>query len=79
MTIKNISRTILALFFGTFAYAMTAQGGEIGEYSCCGNEESAIQSECRYLDRGQTCSYDADCGGDTYGACCSQACVKQDN
>ena len=58
----------------TLGWATNARALE--DYSCCGNKESAISAKCRYTDRGETCTYDGDCTGGEYGACCPQGCTR---
>lgn len=75
----NSQRSLLTaslVLIGMTVFAASKVQAEETDYSCCGNKESAIEQACRYLDRGQTCAYQADCTDSYYGACCTHACAK---
>ncbi len=75
MTKVTLKRLLFLALLVTVAHASTSQAEEI-LYDCCGNEKSVLDNECRYTNRNSTCTYGADCNGDTYGACCIQGCYK---
>lgn len=70
---STIKRLMFLALLVSVVYATTS-GAQTALYNCCGNEESKMENECRYTNRDTTCGYDADCKGDTYGACCPDGC-----
>lgn len=75
MTTMTLRRLLFLALLVTVAYASTSQAEPI-LYNCCGSEKSVLENECRYTNRDSNCGFDADCKGDTYGACCVDGCFK---